>query len=206
MENCYGQYAASHSEKCRKCRMVRWCREAGDPSLLRDDMGSYDESFQDDATREQAEAIRQARLRKFRGEALRYSRNDLLEVIVYMLDLDPLALELLNAKINDPDISLSEIARRRNTSRQAVQQALQRKCRENPELARLLNNREQKRRKRKQPTFMEAVCQIRRQVSAMNSKKPGSDSNCYRSLSSWNRNFDLSKMNILRGSVILPNV
>ena len=203
---CYGQHRTTPQAKCRQCTLERWCREADNPALLRNEMGSYDESYQDDMTREQAEEMRQAQLRKAHGEALRYSRNDLLEVIVYMLDLDPLALELLNAKIKEPDISFSEIARRRRTSRQAVQQALRRKCRENPELARLLNNREYIRKQRKQPTFMEAVCQIRRQMSAMKSKKSASNLTSYRNLNSWNRNFDLSKMNTLKGSVISPSV
>jgi predicted DNA-binding protein YlxM (UPF0122 family) len=122
-----------------------------------------------------------------------------------MLNLDSLTLELLEKMIREPDINLSEIARRRNTSRQAVQQALKRKCKENPELARLLSSRECKNRQHKQTTFMEAVCQIRRQKSPTNLNAPAQGSKFYRSLNSWNQNFDLSKMNIIKGSTILPN-
>ena len=114
-----------------------------------------------------------------------------------------LALELLAEKVKTPEISLSDIARKRNTSRQAVQQALRRKCRENPEIARLLANRERKSRQRKQLTFMEAVCQIRRQRSSMSWNAPATGSKFYRSLNCWNQNFDLSKMSILKGSSIL---
>ena len=121
-----------------------------------------------------------------------------------MLQLDALSLELLSEKINDPDITLSDIARKRKTSRQAVQQAVKRKCRENPEIARLLANRERKSRQRKQITFMEAVCQIRRQKLPTSSNSPATGLKFYRSLNSWSQNFDLSKMNILKGSVILP--
>ena len=141
MENCYGKYPKTPAAKCRLCDKRSWCKEAGDLPLLSSTMGRFNENFQDEESREEAEERRGAELRKLRGEKLLYSRNDLLEVIVYMLELDPVTLELLNAKIREPDISLSEIARRRNTSRQAVQQALLRKCRENPELSRLLYNR-----------------------------------------------------------------
>ena len=200
---CYGNYGGKHNPDCQKCSMVRWCREASDVELLRDHMMSFAEELQDSEARQLAEEQAAARHRKINGEKLEYSRNDLLEVISYMLSLDPMALDLLNEKIHDPDISLSEIARKRNTSRQAVQQALRRKCRENPEIARLLANRERKSRQRKQLTFMEAVCQIRRQRSSMSWNVPATGSKFYRSLNCWNQNFDLSKMSILKGSSIL---
>jgi predicted DNA-binding protein YlxM (UPF0122 family) len=204
MSNCYGNYSANRSE-CRSCGNLRWCKNASDPELLLNSMSSFDESLQDDVCRELAGEQYEQRKRKINGEKLEYSRNDLLEVIVYMLNLDNLALALLDEKIHDPDINLSEIARKRNTSRQAVQQALKRKCRENPELARLLANRERKSRQRKQSTFMEAVCQIRRQNSPMNSNVPVHGLKYYRSLNSWSQNFDLSKMSMLKGSSILTN-
>ena len=205
MKNCYSHYHPGAQSECSRCNLTKWCREAADPELLTRQMSSFDEAVQDLESRELIEELQTHRHRKLNGEKLEYSRNDLLEVIVYMLNLDPLALELLSAKINDPNISLSEIARRRNTSRQAVQQALRRKCKENPELARLLSSHERKSRQRKQPTFMEAVCQIRRQKSSQSWNAPVPGSSFYRSLNSWNQNFDLSKMSIIKGSVILPN-
>ena len=201
--DCYGSYGRKSKAECAKCSKVRWCREASDVELLRDHMMSFAEELQDSEAREMAEEQAGARKQKLNGEKLEYSRNDLLEVISYMLSLDPMALELLDEKIHDPDISLSEIARKRHTSRQAVQQALRRKCRENPEIARLLANRERKSRQRKQLTFMEAVCQIRRQRSSMSWNVPATGSKFYRSLNCWNQNFDLSKMSILKGSSIL---
>ena len=203
--DCYGSYGRKRKAECANCSKVKWCREASDVELLRDHMMSFAEELQDSEAREMAEEQAGARKQKLNGEKLEYSRNDLLEVISYMLSLDPMALELLDEKIHDPDISLSEIARKRHTSRQAVQQALRRKCRENPEIARLLANRERKSRQRKQLTFMEAVCQIRRQNSPMNLNAPKTGSKYYRSLNSWNQNFDLSRMNIIKGSTILPN-
>ena len=205
MLNCYGKYSVDQRSECRDCKYLQWCRSAADPDLLTDRMSVFDEELQDQEARELAEELSQTRKRKLNGEKLEYSRNDLLEVIVYMLHLDPLTLDLLSEKIHDPDISLSDIARKRNTSRQAVQQALRRKCRENPELARLLANREHKSRQRKQITFMEAVCQIRRQNSTMNSNAPAAVLKYYKSLNCWNQSFDLSKMSIIKGSSILPN-
>ena len=205
MKKCYGHYRSDRSENCRKCELSKWCSNAGDLELLTGRMSSFDEDIQDQESRELAEELAAVRRNKLNGEKLEYSRNDLLEVIVYMLNLDPLALELLSEKIHDPDITLSDIARKRNTSRQAVQQALRRKCRENPEIARLLANRERKTRQRKQLTFMEAVCQIRRQRSPMKSSVPEHGLKSYRSLNSWSQNFDLSKMNIIKGSSILPH-
>ena len=205
MKKCYGRYRSDRSENCRNCELSKWCSNAGDLELLTGRMSSFDEDIQDQESRELAEELAAVRRNKLNGEKLEYSRNDLLEVIVYMLNLDPLALELLSEKIHDPDITLSDIARKRNTSRQAVQQALRRKCRENPEIARLLANRERKTRQRKQLTFMEAVCQIRRQRSPMKSSVPEHGLKSYRSLNSWSQNFDLSKMNIIKGSSILPH-
>lgn len=205
MNSCYGHYHGEHGTECKRCSQRKWCKDASDPELLTNHMSSFDEVLQDSETRELFEELNVHRQRKINGEKLEYSRNDLLEVIVYMLNLDSLALDLLSEKIHDPDISLSDIARKRNTSRQAVQQALKRKCRENPELARLLANRECKGRQHKQITFMEAVCQIRRQKSSTNWSVPVQGSKFYRSLNSWNQNFDLSKMSTIKGSTILPN-
>ncbi|MBE6370002.1 MAG: hypothetical protein E7056_07585 [Lentisphaerae bacterium] len=205
MSACYGHYRSEKDPVCRSCREKKWCKDAADPELLTDQMSSFSEELQDSENRELIEELKTHRKRKLNGEKLEYSRNDLLEVISYMLNLDSLTLELLEKMIHNPDLNLSEIARQRKTSRQAVQQALKRKCRENPELARLLSSRECKSRQHKQTTFMEAVCQIRRQKSAMNLNAPVSGSKYYRSLNSWSQNFDLSKMNILKGSTILRN-
>ena len=49
-----------------------------------------------------------------------YSRNDLLEVIAFLLALDTQTLDMLDSKIGNPGISFSEIARHRGVSRQAV--------------------------------------------------------------------------------------
>ena len=205
MSRCYGHYRSDKDPECSRCREKKWCKGASDPELLTDHMSSFIEELQDSESRELLEEMKSHRRNKLNGEKLEYSRNDLLEVISYMLNLDSLTLELLEKMIREPDINLSEIARRRNTSRQAVQQALKRKCKENPELARLLSSRECKNRQHKQTTFMEAVCQIRRQKSSMNWNVPVSGSKFYRSLNSWNLNFDLSKMSIIKGSTILPN-
>ena len=202
-KTCYGHYRAGKESDCRKCTLSKWCKDAGESELLTDRMSSFDEALQDSELRMMTEEHYSSRQRKLNGEKLEYSRNDLMEVVVYMLNLDKLALDLLAEKIKSPDISLSDIARKRNTSRQAVQQALRRKCRENPELARLLASHERKSRQKKQLTFMEAVCQIRRQNSPANLNAPEQGSKYYRSLNSWNQNFDLSKMNTIKGSSIL---
>ena len=203
MKSCYGHYRSSAKSNCVKCELSKWCRSAGDGELLTSRMSSFNEALQDSELQMLTEECSATRKRKINGEKLEYSRNDLMEVIVYMLSLDKLALDLLAEKVKSPDISLSDIARKRNTSRQAVQQALRRKCRENPEIARLLANRERKSRQKKQSTFMEAVCQIRRQNSPQNWNAPETGSKFYRSLNSWNQNFDLSRMNIIKGSSIL---
>ena len=203
MKKCYGNYRNGEQNDCRKCELSKWCRTAGDGELLTDRMSSFDDALQDSELQMFNDEHSAARQRKLNGEKLEYSRNDLLEVVVYMLNLDKLALELLAEKVKTPEISLSDIARKRHTSRQAVQQAIRRKCRENPEIARLLANHERKSRQKKQLTFMEAVCQIRRQKSPVNLNVPVQGSKFYRSLNSWNQNFDLSKMSIIKGSSIL---
>ena len=206
MKKCYGNYRNGVKSDCRKCELSKWCRDAGNTELLTDRMSSFDDALQDSELQMFNDEHTAARQRKLNGEKLEYSRNDLLEVVVYMLNLDKLALELLAEKVKTPEISLSDIARKRHTSRQAVQQAIRRKCRENPEIARLLANHERKSRQKKQLTFMEAVCQIRRQRSPMKSNAPEPGLKSYRSLNSWSQNFDLSKMSIIKGSSILPHV
>jgi predicted DNA-binding protein YlxM (UPF0122 family) len=129
-----------------------------------------------------------------------YSRDDLLEVIGFLLALDTQTLDMLDAKIGNPGVSFSEMARRRGVSRQAVHKFIKKKCAQIPELSIILQNNSKKRKTSKK--FMEAVCQIKKQMSEKRLKKQRGDSKFLRKLTCWNQSLDLSKMSIFKGSSI----
>jgi predicted DNA-binding protein YlxM (UPF0122 family) len=136
------------------------------------------------------------------SEKPQYTRADMMEVIGFILKLDFKTLDVLSEKIAQPDINFAEIARTRNVSRQAIHKFIKKKCEDVPELEPLLRNRKKINKQNKQ-NFMEAVCQIRRQMLKEKLKRQKKGLKCSRRLISLNQNFDLSKMNIFKGSVIL---
>ncbi|MGE4563743.1 MAG: hypothetical protein AB7F32_02645 [Victivallaceae bacterium] len=134
-----------------------------------------------------------------------YSRADLLEVIGFMASLDLSTLDFLRAKLADPEISFTKLAKQRNISRQAVHKFIRDRCLRNPELAIVMQNRGQKIETNLKKSFMEEVCRIRRKTRARRSNKPNADSNSSKKLIYSIRSFDLSKMSILSGGGIWKN-
>jgi len=132
-----------------------------------------------------------------------YSRNDLLEVIGFLLALDTQTLDMLDSKIGNPGISFSEIARKRGVSRQAVHKFIKKKCAQIPELSIILQNNSQKRKISKK--FMEEVCRIKKQTSEKRLKKQKVNLRSSKKLICWNPSLDLSKMSIFKGSSITRN-
>ena len=201
--DCYGSLFNKRAE-CGACQLRKWCRDALDPPRLSHQMVNWDavgdltlplnmtvsHPSEDENVKDPAD-------KRF------YSRNDLLEVIGFLMAMDLQTLDMLDAKISDPGVSFSEIARQRGVSRQAVHKYIKKKCAQIPELSTVLQNYTQKHKSYK--NFMEEVCRIKKQMSAKRLRKRKEGLKYSRKLICWNRNLDLSKMSIFRGSVIIGN-
>lgn len=192
MKSCYGNYRAS-AVRCRDCRWQPWCCEAGDLALLSDRTSSTPNPETLPANREETICDREPRSEY-------YSRAELLELIRFMLTLDWETLDFLDRKLADPTVSFAGTARKWKISRQAVYKIIMTRCRRIPELAPLLSARYHN--NHKPVTFMEAVCRIKRSVSRTHLKTPKRSLPYWKSSTFLSRNFDLSKMSILKGVIV----
>lgn len=187
---CYGRYESA-AVKCRRCQLRKYCRTAGDlellPRGLPDELGHTEPAVRPEEN----------------DDPRRYTRSDLLEIIRFMAALDVNILQLLDAKMGNPDATCQELAGLRGLSRQAVHKAITKWCRRVPELESLLANRQCPNRSHGKTTFMEEVCKIRQRLHSKESKMPKPVLNCFRSLISWRPSLSLSGMSIFRGSAIL---
>ncbi len=189
---CYSHYHADN-RSCRSCSYRRWCQTAADLPLL--SAATADDELQ------RYLASPPGNPEKAAPEKLCYTRSDLLEVIHFLLALDYQTLEMLDQKIADPNITFAGLARQRRLSRQAIHKFILQRCRKIPELSEVLLNHSSKTAK-PNLSFMEAVCKIRKQMSAVRSKKPKNTLKYSRKLSCSIRNFDLSKMSTIKGGSI----
>lgn len=187
--NCYGKYSNSNT-KCRSCSYKKYCQEAGDIAPLSSVTDNVDCSLY---------AHERKTISGNNNEERRYSRNDLLEVIGFLLAMDDSTLRFLDEYFQDPTQSFSSVANKRKQSRQAVSQLVMRRCRRIPELREVILKRQSIQRNNSKTTFMEAVCRIKRQMSEMKSKQQKNGSSYSKSLSCLNQSFDLSKMSIIKG-------
>jgi len=197
---CYGSLFNKRKE-CENCELQKWCKNASDPPRLAHQMLDWD------MVSELTVPVNMTVLHSSDSPVedspaeARYSRDDLLEVIGFLLALDIQTLDMLDDKIGNPGVSFSEMARRRGVSRQAVHKFIKKKCAQIPELSIILQNNSQKCKTNKK--FMEAVCQIRKQTSEKRLRKPKANSKFLRKLTCWNQSLDLSKMSIFKGSSII---
>ena len=200
---CYGSLF-NKREECKNCELQKWCKNASDPPRLSHQMIDWD-YISESVVSSNMKVLHPSEedlLDKSMNEQL-YSRNDLLEVIGFLLALDTQTLDMLDSKIGNPGISFSEIARRRGVSRQAVHKFIKKKCAQIPELSTILQNNSQKRKISKK--FMEEVCRIKKQTSEKRLKKQKENSRFSKKLIYWNQSLDLSKMSIFKGSSITRN-
>ncbi|MBS1369336.1 MAG: hypothetical protein HPZ91_05200 [Lentisphaeria bacterium] len=198
--NCYGKLHGKLAD-CRKCKLKRHCRNAEDPPLLA--LNAPPEEL-NDRILENRRPPSGNRMRTAERDR-RYSRADLLEVIIFMASLDFNSVELVMRKLEHPDLNLSKLAESRGVSRQAIHKMVNKRLEQIPELAAVLTYR--KHRNRQQPratttTFMEEVCRIRRQTQENRLKRPKLASNCLRRLRSSKPSLLSSPMSILKGAAI----
>jgi len=138
-----------------------------------------------------------------KNEERRYSRADLIEVIGFMASLDEYSLKFIQEKIEDPTLNLSDIAAKRNVSRQAIHKMVKDRIAKVPELAAVITYRHHKTNHKTNKTLMEEVCEIRLKRSNKKSKTPKPASNYLKNLIFLSRSTFLSQTNILKGSSIL---
>ena len=202
--DCYGRLFNKRTT-CELCKLSQWCKNASDPPLLSQQMVDWNvvSEVVIPANMIVEHPAGEMSLNKGMNQNL-YSRDDLLEVIGFLLSLDTQTLDMLDSKVGNPGISFSEIARQRGVSRQAVHNFIKKKCAQIPELSIILQNNSQKRKLNK--SFMEEVCLIRKKMLEKKLKKQKEDSKFLRKLSCWSQNLDLSEMSIFKGSSIITNV
>jgi predicted DNA-binding protein YlxM (UPF0122 family) len=201
---CYGM-SFNKRKDCAGCKLRKWCRDASDPPKLSHQMLDWDLVSEltvpsNMTVMHPSEAVPSDENPNRRL----YSRNELLEVIAFLLALDTQTLDMLDSKVGNPGISFSEIARKRGVSRQAVHKFIKKKCSQIPELSIILQNNSQKRKFSKK--FLEEVCQIRKQTSEKRLRKQKAGLKFSRKLICWSQSLDLSKMNIFKGSSITKSV
>ena len=137
---CYGM-EYNKWKKCKYCACQRWCRGAGDPKLLQQNMRAITDSHKicDQTAYEQKMPSEE-----FDFEVPEYSRQEMLEVIVLLMALDFQTLEMLEQKINNPAVTFAEMGKRKRVSRQAMHQFITKKCLEVPELEAVFKSRRTK--------------------------------------------------------------
>ncbi len=197
---CYGSLFNKRKE-CKNCELQKWCKNASDPPRLAHQMLDWDMISELMIPVSMSVSHPSDIPDEVNTPEKYYSRDDLLEVIGFLLALDIQTLDMLDAKIGNPGVSFSEMARRRGVSRQAVHKFIKKKCSQIPELSIILQNNSKKQKINKK--FMEAVCQIKKQTSEKRLKKQKADSKFLRKLICWNQSLDLSKMSIFKGSSII---
>ena len=181
--HCYSRYN-HNKEECLKCELRDYCKDSTEsmPSMLSNRARRI-------PTDELPKPIPLSPQNN-RKEKL-YSQYDMLEMITFIVAMDEKTLAILAEKIKSPDISLADIGRKKNLTRQAIHKFIKKRCQEIPELAAVFNRRNEK-----HTTFMEAVCQIKQKSSETISKKQEPGFNSFRSLTSLHQNLDLSRLSI----------
>jgi len=142
---CYGQ--DKKWKRCRFCACRKWCRKAGDPTLLHQEMRTMTDSH---GICDQMVYEQKMPCDELDENVPEYTRQEMLEVIVLMMSLDLQTLEMLEQKINDPDVSFAKMGKKKKVSRQAVHKFITKKCLESPELEAILRNRKRKAQDRKE--------------------------------------------------------
>ena len=204
ISTCYAKWY-NRIDKCKTCpvKIKNYCRDARNPRLLTEEGKENTVNYDDVAY--SADIASHAPETDFdiphNTEELLYSKKDLLELLSFMCTLDERTLELLDEKLQDPDINISTIARKNKLSRQSVHQLIQRRCADIPELEPILRNRKRKIENNKQPTFQEAVCQIRKQTQEQKLKKQRIVLKSLNRLTCLNQSLDLSRLSLFKGAI-----
>lgn len=181
--HCYSQYHVNKDE-CRSCELLAYCKDSTEsvPSLISNRAKKIPI---DELAKPVPLKINNSGSKKL------YTQQEMMELIAFLVAMDEKTLSVLSEKIQNPAISLADIGRKRNISRQAIHKLIKKRCEQIPELASVFNRKNEK-----NLTFMEAVCQIRQKSSELTLKEPVLNFNYCRSLISLNQSLDLSRLSI----------
>lgn len=181
--HCYSCYHSA-KEECVKCDLKDYCKDSTEsmPALI----SNRSKKIPTDKLATPV-TIR----KKDKNNDKIYSRQQMLELITFLVRMDERTLSLLAEKIQDPTMSLADIGRKKNLTRQAIHKLVKTRCMQIPELAAVFNRKNEK-----NSTFMEAVCQIKQKSSELNSKEHATNSKFCTSLTSLNQSLDLSRLSI----------
>ena len=126
---CYGRRYGKKDE-CKTCEYAAWCKDAGDPApTLAADVSDYRVAA---PSRETVQT----------DDSPAYTYGQMAELIRLMVYLDDRRIrQILQWKFEDPDISLSEIGRRYQITKQAVRKDIKLAIKYCPALATILCNR-----------------------------------------------------------------
>lgn len=130
---CYGR-SFNRREQCSQCELRDYCRDAGDIPLLNEG--------KDDEERLLRVPAPPAASSQTTREKPKFSRNDVIHVARIILSLDaPEIIVLLRMKLENPDISLSQIGDQFGITKQGVYKTIARYCSIYPFLSCILQNR-----------------------------------------------------------------
>ena len=137
--NCYSNYT-ENKEECKKCKYKSYCMESADIPLIINNRGRklYENKIQ---------LTPIERVKAFNSDKKEFSKAEMLELIAFMVSLDETTIELLSEKLNDPTISIAELGKRRNITRQGVHKYIKQRCEQHPELAVIFQNKQNKHKK-----------------------------------------------------------
>lgn len=137
--DCYGRHYGQ-LDQCAECKFKRYCCNAGDPLPivrypLPEELNERVLSECGLPTGNRYERAEHDR---------RYTRADLLEVIVFMAALDYRTLDLISRRLKEPLLNFAEMAKQKAVSRQTVHKAIRQRIKRIPELASVLECRRKK--------------------------------------------------------------
>ncbi len=195
--NCYGK-SFGHRVECTECKLRKYCGQAGDPPLLVDRAPppEVNDRLLESGLRNHREQLDEPLRKQY------YSREELIELIGFMVSLDYRTLELLEIKLAEPTLNFSDIAAKRGVSRQALHRMVKMRLCRIPELKTVFEFHQRRNHIDKTTTFMEEVCLIRKRVREKQSKQPKPALSFLRNWKSSNRSLLSSPMSIIRGSAI----
>lgn len=128
---CYGHFRKDDA-KCAKCELCEYCRDAGDPPLSGN--VSYDRVLNIE------EAITTGDVSPV--SRVEFSSGHWMALIRRILEIDDKRIRtILRLKIEDPNISLSQIGKHFGVTKQMVNKEISSACRQMPELTVVLRNR-----------------------------------------------------------------
>lgn len=125
--NCYGFYK-KRDDTCVKCPYASYCKDSTE--INRDAFSEHHE-YQDNIAQKTQEVYEQ-----------RFSRQQLIQLVRLAFSIDNKEdREMIKIKLQFPDVTLTQLARKKGVSKQAIGKSFRRISREYPEITGILHNK-----------------------------------------------------------------